>query len=231
VRIAIEADPEAVADTVAQMLTEELAVPGPATLGLSGGSTPAATYRNLTVADLDWDRITLWLSDERWVPAEHEASNAGMVRRALGDPASSALLIPDYALGNPEAAAASYESDLRGAFAATGGVPGTVLLGLGEDGHTASLFPGSAALSVEDRWYVANRVTADVEWRLTATFPLLAAARHVLFVVTGEAKARVVAEILDWAVAYPARRVTDRAAVVTWVLDAAAASRLKQAPS
>jgi 6-phosphogluconolactonase len=230
-RIIVAENPDAVAASVAALVTGELAVPGPATLGLSGGSTPAATYRELATADLDWDRITLWLGDERWVPPGHEASNAAMVHNTLGDAASRSLMIPNHALGDPAKAAAAYEAALREAFAATGDVPGTVLLGLGEDGHTASLFPGSAALSVEDRWYVANQVTADIGWRLTATLPLLAAARHVVFVVTGEAKARVVAEILDWAVAYPARRVADRAGTVTWVLDAAAASRLKGPPS
>lgn len=222
---------DAAAGRAAALLTEELSLPGPATLGLSGGSTPAETYRKLATADLDWDRITLWLGDERWVHPESEDSNAGMVRRLLGDEPSRSLVAPDYSLGDPEAAAAAFEHTLSKAFATTGGVPGTVLLGMGDDGHTASLFPGSSMLSIEDRSYVAGRVESKGEWRLTATLSLLGAARHIVFLVTGKPKARIVAEVVDWAVAYPARRVVDLAKETTWILDAAAASRLKGRPS
>ena len=224
-------DAEAAATKAAALLTEELSLPGPATLGLSGGSTPAATYRKLATADIDWEPITLWLGDERWVPRDSEDSNAGMVQRLLGDVPSRALVAPNYSLGDPEAAAAAYEVTLRNAFATTGGVPGTVLLGMGDDGHTASLFPGSPMLTIEDRVYVAGRVESKRQWRLTATLSLLGAARHVVFLVTGEAKARIVAEVIDWAAAYPARSVVDRANATTWILDAAAASRLKGSPS
>jgi len=225
-RVLIRDDPDEVAAAAADMIRDELAVPGPVTLGLAGGSTPAAMYGLLSEAAVDWSRVTLWLGDERWVPADHPDSNAGMARERLGEEATSGLLAPEFDRGNPEAAAAAYELDLAAAFAPTGGVPGTVLLGIGPDGHTASLFPGSDALSVEDRWYVANRVESLDTWRLTATVPLLASARHLIFLVTGAAKAAVVAEILDGAVGHPARIVAERAAAVTWILDPAAASAL-----
>ncbi len=226
VRVLIQNDPDDVAAAAADMIRDELAVPGPVTLGLAGGSTPAVMYGHLSDAAVDWSRVTLWLGDERWVPADHPDSNERMARQRLGEEATSGLIAPDFGRGQPHAAAAAYERDLAEAFAPTGGVPGTVLLGIGTDGHTASLFPGSNALSIEDRWYVANRVESLDAWRLTATVPLLASARHVIFLVTGAAKAAVVAEILDGAVGHPARVVAERAAAVTWILDPAAASGL-----
>ena len=225
-RLIVRNTPDEVAATAAEKIRDELAVPGPATLGLAGGSTPAATYGLLSKAAIEWDRVTLWLGDERWVPAEHRDSNARMVREQLGAEAGSRLLVPDFDSGDPEAAATAYERDLIEAFAPTGGVPGTVLLGIGADGHTASLFPGTEALGIEDRLYVADYVESLDVWRLSATVSLLASAHHLVFLVTGNTKASVVAEILDGAVAHPARIVAERAAAVTWILDSAAASAL-----
>jgi 6-phosphogluconolactonase len=226
VRVIVEPDAAAVASTAAELVREELSIPGPATLGLAGGRTPAATYRLLAGGNIDWERIGLWLSDERWVPADHPDSNALMARQTLGPDAVNRLLVPAFDLGQPNKAAAAYGRELENTFAATGGVPGTVLLGIGADGHTASLFPGTAALTVEDRLYVANHVSRLGAWRLSATVPLLASARHLVFLATGGDKAEVVAEVLDKAVPYPARLVAERAAEVTWILDANAASGL-----
>ncbi len=222
-KIVVRPDPGAVAAAAAEMIGEELAVPGPATLGLAGGSTPAALYTLLAAADIDWDGVTLWLGDERWIPEDHPDSNASMARSRLGADAGGRLVAPVYG-DDPAAAAAGYDSALRDLLAPTGGVPGTVLLGMGADGHTASLFPGTAALAVSDRWYVANRVHDT--WRLTATVPLLASARHLVFLVTGAGKAGMIAEILDGAARYPARIVAEQATKVTWLLAAAAAAQL-----
>ena len=228
-RIVIRDDPGAVAETAAAIVRDELAVPGPASLGLAGGSTPAATYRVLADADVDWERVTLWLGDERWVPSDHAESNSRMAREHLGPKAAARLVTPDFTLNDPAIAALAYENSLETIFAATDGVPGTVLLGMGPDGHTASLFPGNKALEVRDRRYVATFVTAHGVWRLTATPALLAAARHLIFLITGTAKAEKVAEILDSGVPYPAGVVAQGAANVTWILDKAAASGLKGA--
>ena len=100
-----------------------------------------------------------------------------------------------------------------------------MLLGLGEDGHTASLFPGTAALEVERRWYVANFVESLDAFRLTATFPLLSSAREIFFLVAGENKAERVAEIMN-GVPYPATVVNEGSPMVTWLLDEAAARLL-----
>ena len=100
------------------------------------------------------------------------------------------------------------------------------MLGMGDDGHTASLFPETDALEVTDRDYVANWVESKQTWRLTATFPALWAADRIVFMVTGANKAEVVREIIEDEVAYPAQRVAAGADDVLWLFDAAAASRI-----
>jgi 6-phosphogluconolactonase len=226
-RVVVYPSPDDVAVAAAQIIEAELAVPGPATLGLAGGTTPLATYRNLSAAAVEWSRVTLWLGDERWVPTTDPASNSGMAMRELGGAAGVSLLAPAFRPGDPDGAARAYEGRLNQAFAEHGGAPDTVLLGIGSDGHTASLFPGTTALNAEDPGYVANWVPALQGWRLTATVGLLAASRHVVFIVTGGEKAAVVAEIVDDAIAHPARLVAEKARNVTWVLDAAAAAGLR----
>ncbi len=107
-------------------------------------------------------------------------------------------------------------------------VPDVVLLGIGEDGHTASLFPSTEALHIHDRWFVANWVPRKSAWRLTATLPLLRAARHVLFLVSGGAKSAVLARILEGndEPPPPARLVLDGGGELTWLVDEAAAADL-----
>lgn len=219
--------PDAVADAAAAAVAGYVADNERSSIGLAGGSTPEATYERLAVADVAWDRTTLWLNDERWVPEDHPDSNAGMVRRALRA-GGSRLVAPDHGIGDPHEAAAAYERTVTAVFAGADpqGRPGLVLLGIGEDGHTASLFPDSGALEVMDRTYVAVWVAHLEAWRLTATFRLLLAARHVWFLVTGEAKAPALARVLNHGEPLPAQRVAVGAGSVTWFLDAAAASML-----
>ena len=202
------------------------------TIGLAGGSTPAATYARLAERPIDWHRTTLWLGDERWVAADHPDANTRMVRHTLGDEGAERLLAPDSTIGDPETAAAAYDETLRQLFERwdTEARPGLVLLGMGDDGHTASLFPGTAALDILDRHYVANWVGAKETWRLSATLPLLWSARKIMFIVTGEAKASMIARIIDGGEPFPAQRVAAGNAAVTWYLDEAAASRLERAP-
>ena len=119
----------------------------------------------------------------------------------------------------------------RTAFAAAADErPDLVLLGMGDDGHTASLFPGTDALEVTDRSYVANWVAGKDTWRLTATFPLLWSAREIVFVVTGKAKAAMLARIIDQQEPLPAQRVAAGNPNTTWFLDEAAASLLTTNP-
>lgn len=204
---------------------------GPVTLGLAGGGTPRATYGRLTDAGFDWSRLTVWLPDERWVPPDHADSNARMARESFVDSVGAAMVIPDFGIGDPAAAAQAYLETLDGVFVERNGAtaPDLVLLGIGDDGHTASLFPGTAALDEAQPGYVANWVAAKDTWRLTATYPLLWSARHVAFLVSGTGKAAVLADILGNG-DYPAARVARGAANVTWLVDEAAAGKLTTLP-
>ena len=220
-QVIVHDTPDAVAAAAADLIAAEVRL-GTATIGLAGGSTPRATYELLPQLDLDWNGVMLWLGDERWVPPDHPDSNAGMARRAFVDEVGAALVVPDYSLRDPHLAAAAYADVVRPALL----TPGLVLLGMGDDGHTASLFPGTDALDVTDRSYVANWVAAKDDWRLTATLPLLWSAQRTVFLVTGDAKAEVVAHVLAGRGDYPAGRVGRGGHNTVWLLDTAAASCL-----
>ena len=215
----------ATADLVATYLND---VGRPATLGLAGGSTPAATYEQLVSRGIDWSQVTMWLGDERWVPHDHTESNTRMVRETLVDKVFARFLAPDTAFGEPAAAALAYGRSLTAAF--WEGHPDVVLLGLGDDGHTASLFPDTEALDVEERCYLANWVESKETWRLTASMPMLWSARELVFVVQGEAKSGVLARIIDDGHPYPAQRVAAGATRVRWLIDEAAGSKLRAIP-
>ncbi len=221
---------EAVAAAAADHIAGALAnFDGRATLGLAGGGTPRATYAELKTRAVRWEDVTMWLGDERWVAHHHPESNVGMVRGELVDAVNGRLLAPNHGIGDPAAAAAAYEAVLRSAFIdrGFGPAPDIVLLGLGDDGHTASLFPGTAALDDFTNRYVANWIEAKDAWRLTATLPLLWSASELVFIVTGEAKADVVREIIVDGVPHPAQQVVASARKVTWFLDAAAGAQLE----
>lgn len=189
-------------------------------LGLAGGSTPRPTYELLRDADLDWKNVEGWLADERWVSPESERSNGLMVSDALFDHIEARLHRPEFGPGvQPEQSAARYQEVLE---SLDGGTPDLVFLGLGDDGHTASLFPGSDALTETERRYAANVIPESGEVRLTATYPLLHNARIVVFLVTGDSKAIALEQSLLGAT--PAGRVAEGRAQVLWHVDRAAAS-------
>ena len=193
-------------------------------LGLAGGGTPRATYEALRHQPVPWEQVTLWMTDERWVPTHHDDSNTAMASRALADHVAATLLeVPEVGEGDPATAAAHYDAILGDAV---GGAPNVVLLGLGGDGHTASLFPGTDVLGATDGRYAATHVEALEAWRLTATMPYLQSATELAFIVTGEAKSSVVAQIFAGGSHYPAAAVAAGAGNVTWFLDAAAAAEL-----
>ena len=219
-------DPAALAMGAAELIAARLNdAPGPrVSLGLAGGSSPAATYRNLRGLRSQWDRVDAWLADERWVPTNDEESNGRMAAEALFDHVNATFHRPRWAPWlEPDESAAHYEAILRSIHPSEH-PPDLVLLGLGDDGHTASLFPDTAALASRRRWFVANFVDKLDAWRLTATYDLLHRAREIFFLVAGEAKAERVAEIMDGH-PYPATVVAQGPAAVTWLLDEAA-SRL-----
>lgn len=211
------------ADLIATSIAEDAT-----TIGLAGGSTPKAAYELLPDRDLDWSRVTLWLSDERYVPVDHPDSNTGMAKAAFVDRVGARILLPSIA-NHAAAAASAYEAALFDSLGEAS-TPGLVFLGLGDDGHTASLFPKTDALELTRPGYVANWIESKDSWRLTATMPLLWSADHLVFLATGPGKASVLSAILDRGILYPAARVAAGAANVTWLLDEAAASELKPLP-
>ena len=167
-------------------------------VALAGGSTPEAAYDHLGQEDLPWGRVELVLGDERWVDTQDPASNARMVRRCLlsGSRAHRARLhpVPTHAPG-PEAGAMAYGTLLQTLCPGQPPQLDLALLGLGDDGHTASLFPGTAALEVKDRW-------VTVGWgkglpRVSMTAPLLSAAQQVIILVAGAAKRQALQRLLD----------------------------------
>ena len=237
--------PEAVAQAGAELLAraaaESVAQRGRFVLALSGGNTPALLYRLLASDDfasrIPWQQTFLFWGDERWVPRDDPASNAGMTaRELLGHvPVPEEHIEPVETTGlTPEQSAERYEERLRALF------PGRdlprldlVLLGMGPDGHTASLFPGTAALDERTRLVTANPVPQMDTVRITFTLPLINAARHVIFMVNGADKAPALRQVLEPApgeAALPASLVQPAdgpgGAGVTWLVDHNAAALL-----
>jgi len=253
--VRIHPDLAAASRALAQHLADGFAravhLRGKASVALSGGTTPRGLYRLLAtehVGRIPWQALHLFWGDERWVPPHDERSNYRMARLALiaqaPVPADQVHRIPTGS-ARPEEDAELYERDLRAWFgaprlepAAGGGLDplaegappdfDVVLLGLGADGHTASLFPGAPALRERTRWATAVRAPAEPPDRITLTLPVLSAAREAHFLVAGADRAEAVRRSLrgpaDQA-PLPATGVRPRERLVWW-LDAAAAARL-----
>jgi 6-phosphogluconolactonase len=226
---------EAGAREFARAADDALSDRGVFRVALAGGSTPRGLYRRLTQAPyrraIRWDRIRFFWGDERCVPPEHESSNYRMARETLLQP----LRIPASQVfrmrgeQQPEQAARSYEEVLRREFRRRPVKLDLVLLGLGGDGHTASLFPGTAALAEERRLAAANFVPKLSQWRLTLTYPAINATRRIVFLVSGAEKAAPSAKILKKQRGWqdlPASNIASRRGTLLWLLDEAAASKL-----
>lgn len=230
----------AAAEDFLRTLEESIETRGRFTVALSGGSTPRALYRLLASEDepyrrlIPWDAVHFFWGDERHVPPDHPDSNYRMVREALLD------LVPVPAVNvhriraeDPDAAmaAAAYEEELRGFFH-----PGPrfdlVLLGLGPDAHTASLFPGSPVVHETQRWVAAPWVEAQHTFRITLTPPVLNAAARVVFLVSGAEKAAAVHAVLAGEPdvdRYPAQVVKPVTGTLLWLVDREAAGQLNRA--
>ncbi len=201
-------------------------------VALSGGSTPEATYRAMAEravgTGLDWGRVRVFWGDERCVPPEDPASNYRMARLALLDqvPVPEGQVFRMSCEGDPERGARAYEATLRQQFGVASPPSfDLILLGLGTDGHTASLFPDSAALDSHGRWVLPNYVEKMGAWRMTLSLEVLNAAAAVAFLVQGEEKARVLHSLLDrgeQSQSFPAARVRPRGGELHWFIDAAA---------
>ena len=230
------------ADLIVESAREAIESRGRFTIALAGGSTPEKTYALLArpekQRDVDWSKAYIFFGDERYVPANDSNSNFAMAQRSLLSkvpiPATQIFPVPTVGLSLDEAAAA-YAGTLAGCFSTTprDAAPrfDLILLGLGDDGHTASLFPGKPAVSVADRWVVFSPpgVLPPPVDRITFTFPVLNAARHVMFLIAGEKKAGILKEVLEGARApsrYPASGVHPIDGTLTWLVDEAAAKNL-----
>jgi len=225
-------DAEALARHAAEFLTTTLAAtPGRSAVALSGGSTPKRLYELLATPEfrdrLPWERVHWFWGDERFVPQDNPDSNYRMTRLAMlasvPVPPGHVHAVPVAGL-DPVPAAASYEAELQRFYGAAALDPGRplfdiVLLGLGEDGHTASLFPGTAALGERHHW-VAAVLGAKPEPRVSLTYPALDSARHVMFLVAGAGK-RAVLDRLAQGEDLPAGHVRP-VGTLHWLLDRAA---------
>jgi 6-phosphogluconolactonase len=223
---------EAAARAFADKAGEAIAERGRFAVVLAGGSTPEAMYGILAsdYADrIDWSRVYVFFGDERPVPPDHDDSNHKMASEMLLDHVPVANVHRMRGELPPDEAAETYEEELR-TFFRTEEVPrfDLILLGIGADGHTASLFPETAALEVSDRWVVANPVLKLDAARITLTVPVINAALTVYFLVAGEDKAEALRKILESDAdprAYPARLIQPQGGP-EWMLDQAAASEL-----
>jgi 6-phosphogluconolactonase len=206
---------------------------GICTIALAGGSTPKALYESIANCNLAWEKIHVFWGDERYVPPDHPDSNQRMARQAWLDqvmmPAANIHPMPTGAV-DPAADALTHETELREFFKVSAAeFPSfdIILLGIGDDAHTASLFPGTAALQVGDRLVtVGNK---DDQPRLTFTVPLINHAHCVIFIVAGASKKPALAQIFaptGDAIAYPARFIQPQGEL-WWLLDVAAGEDLQ----
>ncbi|MCZ2343253.1 MAG: 6-phosphogluconolactonase [Bacteroidales bacterium] len=225
------------AELITQTAIQAIQERGRFTLVLSGGSTPEKAYAILAeprFADrIDWPRWELFFGDERFVPHDDPRSNAAMADRTLLShvpiPPRNVHPIPTH-LGTAQECAEAWQAQLRTQFPSLPQFD-LVLLGLGDDGHTASLFPGKPALWEQSAWAVGSTpgVLPPPVDRVTLTFPVLNAARHAVFLVTGEKKADVVHKLLRQNPPIseaPAIGVQPATGTLTWLLDTAAAAKL-----
>jgi 6-phosphogluconolactonase len=204
-------------------------------LALTGGTTPLAVCPLLVVPPrvrmLDWSRVEFFFGDERAVPPNDPESNYNTARLALLDYLPGLRMDQVHRmpceLEDLDAGAWQYERELRQVVGGPG-VPrfDLIWLGMGADGHTASLFPGTDALDERERLVLANWVPSLEAWRMTLTYPVLNAAREAMFVVTGADKAEAFAEVRSGSSEPPAGRV--RAERTLWLVDAAAAGRVER---
>lgn len=230
-RAVIEADADAAAHRAARWLAERIAAaPARFRLALSGGSTPRFLYR-LLASDrvrIDWTRLELFWGDERFVPHDHPDSNYRMAREEL----LSRVEIPPTQIHpiptdtDPDDCAHRYEATLKSVYGATQFDPSrplfdAVLLGLGSDGHTASLLPGQPVLEERSRWAAAVLKGRD-EPRITLTYPAIESSRAVVFLVTGADKRDAVACTRNGDARLPAARLRPHGETI-WFLDSQAA--------
>ena len=241
----VEADPAALARRAAQyfleMASEAVQARGRARIAISGGSTPKSTFALLADRNqpwrshMPWDALDLYWVDERCVPPDHADSNYRMTREAMLDhvPLKPEQIHRVEGELDPEAAAARYESELRNSFRLEGAETprfDLVALGMGPDGHTASLFPHTEAIHELSRLSIANHVPQQKDsWRITLTWPVINHASSVFFLIAGNDKAAVLNEVLTGPrdpERLPSQLIWPASGILTLILDKAAAALL-----
>ena len=221
----------AAAEQFIALADKAIATRGQFNVALAGGSTPRATYTLLAedefAKSVEWPCIHVFWGDERCVPPDHLDSNYGMVRETLMDK----VPLPHENIHRirgelpPQQAAMSYHQELI-QFLGINGRFDLILLGMGADGHTASLFPGTKALEERTRWVMENYIESLGSWRVTLTLTVVNAARQVIFLVSGAAKAETLARIRSGE-RLPAALVHPSSGQLTWLIDAKAAGQKK----
>jgi 6-phosphogluconolactonase len=234
---------EAAAEVFARCAREATRASGRFSVALSGGSTPAGLYDALAAepcaARVDWRHVHVFWADERCVPPDAPASNYRMVRQHLLDrvPVPAPNVHRMRGEDDPVEAAATYEQTLRSAFGTPDGPPRTalgsrfdlVLLGMGNDGHVASLFPGKTDAAERERWVVARRIESPAMWRVSLTPLVINAAAEVVFLVAGREKATALRRVLrgpHQPDSLPAQAIAPGHGRLLWLVDAAAAAEL-----
>jgi 6-phosphogluconolactonase len=240
----ISPTPAEVAKAAAQLFTDAVinaaSARGVARVAISGGTTPKAMFTLLAAepfaSQVPWDKLDLFWVDERCVPPNHADSNYRMTREAL----LSKVPLPADRIHrmegelDPEVAAARYESTIRNAFRLEGAETTTfdlILLGMGDDGHTASLFPHTEGLNDLTHIVIANHVPQKDTWRITLTSPVINQGREVAFLIEGAAKAQVLHDVFLGPFqpdTYPSQIIRPASGRLTLLLDSAAAAKLPE---
>jgi len=217
-------------NAISDYLAEAISLRGIASLVLAGGLTPREVYRLLSASNtIEWQKVHLFWGDERCVPPDHQESNYLMVRQSLLDKIS----IPEEnvhrikAEEEPAQAAALYNNEVSvwlnkyASFDVT-------LLGIGDDGHTASLFPETSALRERSVFVMENWVPKFNTYRITLTYPAINRSNHIIFLVAGGSKADILHQIIDLSEPFPASLVQSVHGSVEWFMDNEAGKKLEQ---
>ena len=227
------------ADFIAALAAAAIAERGRFTIALSGGGTPKQIYARLATADyrgrIAWEKVQIFFGDERCVPPDDARSNYRMAREALFDhaPLPAENIHRIHGEDDPALEALRYEQDIAGLYrSARFPAFDLILLGMGDNGHTASLFPGTAALRETTRWVVAQYVEVMTTWRVTFTAPLINAARHVAFLAEGAGKAQMLWNVMEGPYqpdVWPSQLIQPASGELHWLVDTAAAAKVKTA--
>jgi 6-phosphogluconolactonase len=226
---------KAAAELFVQTAQEAVQENGRFTVALTGGSSPEQLYKLLAHSPyrelVPWEQTFVFWGDERWVPLTDDRSNAKMTFETLLHhvPISKSHIFPMYDGQTPEAFALDFEKRLLNHFGNSTPQFDLILLGMGDDGHTASLFPGTAVLHETERWVQAYYLEPQSMYRVTFTAPLLNQAKKIVFMTFGEKKAHALHQVLEGArnpETYPSQLILPVHGETVWLVDEAAASLL-----